>query len=539
MWGLFDTWHGQHSGLGLTLVVCVLASLFGSWVVSNKRSRRVRSLVESGWRLAFRCVDDAVILVDRSGVVQFANIAAVELLGAQGIEVGSVRLEKLVMLIDESTRERLEMHLERVIVDGTTAHRLTPALLQRQGGEEQPVCVSISPLGAVAGDHRFAMILIRDEADQKAAEQSLLDACRRRDEFLAMLAFELRTPLAGARTALEGIGLAADVREANNSARLISRQIDSMSNLVDDLLEISRMTCGAIRLERKLVDLREASVRALEVICPEAEAKQLQIEERIDAGPHWVMADPARLEQLLLILLRNAVKYTSSGGTIRLEVAVESDSFRFRVTDSGIGIAPEQLPRLFDVFARGTSPMRDTKFGIGLGLTLAKRLVELFGGSINARSAGKAKGSEFTLRLPAAPPETLADTLPLPPNGPSSLRVLVVDDNKDMADCVATVLGLLGHTVELAHDGLEAVANTLEFRPDVVLLDIGLPLIDGYEVAKRLREELGEKTPRMFAMSGYGREVSQTRSVQAGFEDHFVKPLDLDVLNRRLAVFCN
>jgi signal transduction histidine kinase len=371
-------------------------------------------------------------------------------------------------------------------------------------------------------------------AEEKRTAERLAEADRRKDEFLAMLGHELRNPLAALLNSLHLLGTVApgDV-EAEQAREIAGRQARHLKRLVDDLLDVSRITNGKIQLQTAPVDLRGVVDRAVETARPLIDAGDLQLSVSLPDGPVPMEADAARLEQVFANLLSNAAKYTEPGGRIAVEAALEGDQAVVRVRDTGIGIAPELLPRVFDLFAQAERSLDRSQGGLGIGLTLVRRLVELHGGSVAALSAGTGLGSEFVVRLPATPPN--GQHLPQVPSGDpaaphaeerSRRRVLVVDDNVDAAVVMAKLLRRRGHEVEIAHDGPQAVVLAQDHPPDVILLDIGLPGMDGYEVARVLRGSVGLECSLLVALTGYGQEEHRRKAQDAGMDLHLTKPVD-------------
>jgi signal transduction histidine kinase/DNA-binding response OmpR family regulator len=375
--------------------------------------------------------------------------------------------------------------------------------------------------------------------DNARLYRSIQESDRRKNEFLAMLAHELRNPLAPIRNACQILRLLAPNQPELVSARdMIDRQVHHLVRLVDDLLDISRITRGKIQLRAEPVEVTSVLARALEVSRPLIEAREHQLTVNEPPEPLWVRADPMRLAQVLANLLNNAAKYTEPGGHITVSAGREGEEAVFRVRDTGMGIPPEMIGSIFDLFTQAERSLDRAQGGLGIGLTLVKRLVELHGGTVEAHSVGAGHGSEFVVRLPA-----LAERPELPEHSSGAggeeagkpVRVLLVDDNVDAAESLATLLRLQSHEVRLAHEGLTAVKTAESFRPDVVLLDIGLPGMDGYEVAHRLRAETGLNETLLVALTGYGQEDYRRRSRAAGIDVHMVKPVDLEALYTLLA----
>jgi two-component system CheB/CheR fusion protein len=375
-----------------------------------------------------------------------------------------------------------------------------------------------------------------EEALRQRAE-ALAEADRRKDEFLAMLAHELRNPLAPIRNALQIMRLRGVHDPALESARdIIERQVQHLTRLVEDLLDVSRITRGKVQLRKERVDLSATATLALEIARPLIEKRHHRLSVELAAGPLWLEADPVRLEQVISNLLNNAAKYTDPGGHITLTTAREGDEAVLRVRDTGIGISPEMQARIFDLFIQADRALDRSQGGLGIGLTLVRRLVELHGGTIHVASPGPGRGSEFSVRLPVVerPEEAAAPASPPPATAGRAKRVVVVDDNKDGAESLAMLLRFWGHDTVVAHDGRAALAMVAAEAPDVVLLDIGLPGMDGYQVARALRERLDSR-PVLVALTGYGQDEDRRRSREAGFDHHLTKPVDPEALKGLLA----
>jgi len=375
----------------------------------------------------------------------------------------------------------------------------------------------------------------------------LREADRRKDEFLATLAHEIRNPLAPIRNALQIMRLAGTSGPIMEQARtMMERQLTQMVRLVDDLLDVSRITRGKIELRKERVELAAVVASAVETSRPLIEASGHELTVTLPPEPIPLDADLTRLAQVFSNLLNNAARYTEQGGHIWLTAELASggrqppDEVVVKVRDTGLGIPADMLPKIFEMFTQVDRSLERSQGGLGIGLTLVKRLVEMHGGSVEARSDGPGQGSEFTVRLPAA--AASAPHQPQPPRdeavktaAPARRRVLVVDDNKDSADSLSMMLRITGMEVRTAYDGLEAVAAAAAFNPDVVFLDIGLPKLNGYEAARRIREQPWGKDMVLVAVTGWGQEVDRRRSQEAGFNAHMVKPVDPAALQQMLA----
>ena len=393
--------------------------------------------------------------------------------------------------------------------------------------------VEYQMVGQEITDRKLAEEEGRKLEAQKSVEAALREADRRKDEFLAMLGHELRNPLAPIGTSLEILRMAPpDGPEAAWARDAIGRQLRHMTRLLDDLLDISRITLGRIRLKLELIDLGRVVANAVETARPLVDAFGHQLTVRLPEAAVPLRGDPVRLTQVVANLLNNAAKYTERGGQIEVTVRHQGDRVRLTVRDNGIGVAAGELEKIFELFSQMPSGRERAQGGLGIGLTLVKRLVELHGGTVEARSDGPQRGTEIVVRLPAAEDERSEPIGTLPPTPVTRaglLRILAVDDNVDLASSLASVLGLWGHTVRTAHDGSAALEVASVFSPEVVLLDLGLPRLDGLEVARRLR--LTERfAALMVSMSGFGQEQTRLRSDEAGFHHHLVKPVDLERL---------
>ncbi|MEJ0037056.1 MAG: ATP-binding protein [Gammaproteobacteria bacterium] len=392
--------------------------------------------------------------------------------------------------------------------------------------------------------HRHIVGICLDVTERCRAEEALKDVNRRKDEFLAMLAHELRNPLAPIRNAAQLLNVhSAGKPEIEWARAVIERQTKHLAGLVDGLLDVSRMVSGQIALQKKPVDLAEVVHDAVETSRPLIRLRKHHLTVQLPEQSVLLEADPTRLSQVISNLLNNAAKYTEEGGQIRLDAAVDNGVVTLRVRDTGLGIDPELLPHIFDLFTQAERTPDRSEGGLGIGLTLVKRLVELHGGTVEALSEGLGSGAEFIARLPA-----LADagaravekaTVRVPVAAPAdarSLRILIVDDNVDAADSIAMLLNMEGHETRAVNSARAALLAVPDFKPEVVLLDIGLPEMDGYEVARRLRAQNGERRMRLVAVTGYGQPADRRRAHAAGFDEHMVKPVEPTVLQDFLRI---
>jgi PAS domain S-box-containing protein len=362
----------------------------------------------------------------------------------------------------------------------------------------------------------------------------------RKDEFLATLAHELRNPLAPITNSLQVLRVAADQSQLSDSRAVIERQVGQLVHLVDDLLDVSRVSRGKLELRRRPVLLTDVLLAAIETSQPAIDAQRHRLHVTQPPENVWLDADLTRLAQVFANLLNNSAKYMEPGGTITVEATASATEVVVSVSDTGIGIAPEMLPNIFDLFVQADRSLERAQGGLGIGLTLVRRLVELHNGSVSARSDGPGKGSQFIVRLPRAAAN--ADKAPVTPAHVTTSagtlparRILVVDDNKDAVESLALLLVIGGQTVATARDGVDALTQFQQFVPDVVVLDIGLPGLNGYEVARRIRSMESGKRVILVALTGWGQDEDRRRTVQAGFDHHLVKPVDFDALKALLA----
>ncbi len=438
--------------------------------------------------------------------------------------------------VDQRDRAQTRALWEAAVAAGTAFG----AELRFRAGDGTPRWFKVHAVPLADGGHPAKWIGVASDIDSvKRAQEELRKADRRKDEFLAMLAHELRNPLAPVVSSVNTLRLVT--RGDPTLIRLadvISRQTRHMSRLLDDLLEVSRITAGRIRLRLASIDARLAVEEAAEINRPLFEQRGQRLDVLVPDTPIWVSADLTRLVQALGNLLNNASKYTPNRGAVAIEARADHGQARVSVRDSGIGIDPEVMEGIFDLFTQGGQTLDRAEGGLGIGLALVKRIAELHGGSVSAASDGRGKGSRFDVWLPLAPGREHADVeRPMADvsgdaHDDSGQRVLVVDDNVDAAEVLAKGLTLLGHDVRVAFNGPEALSVAREFKPHVAVLDLGLPGLDGFEVARQLRTLETCRSTRLIALTGYGQTEHKNQSTAAGFEHHFVKPVELEDLTR-------
>lgn len=507
---------------------------------------------EERYRTLFDLGPVAVYSCDAAGVIQQFNRRAAELWGREPASgdtderfCGSLKLFRP----DGSFMPHEQCPMAEVVSGKVASVQDTEVLIERPDGSRITVVVNIRPLKSAQGEVAGAINCFYDITERKHTEEQLCeyaarvaDSDRRKSEFLAMLAHELRNPLATIRAGLQVQRLTGnDAQAANSVTELMERQVGHLVGLVDDLLDVNRIGRGKIELRRARVELATVVNAAVETARSLIERRGHQLILAVPPEPIWLKADPLRLAQVVGNLLDNASKFTEHGGCIRLTVALQGEEAIIRVRDNGAGIAADQLPFVFDMFMQAEVAIQRSGTGLGIGLALVKNLVELHGGTVEAHSAGVGHGSEFVVRLPItheAPQQLRPIT---PPHEKlatmTARRVLVVDDNQDAAESLAIFLRLTGHDTHMAHDGLEAVEKAEQLSPDVILLDIGLPKINGFEAARRIRAQSRGKKLVLVALTGWGQDADRQKSREAGFDAHVVKPVDPDALTSLLSEF--
>lgn len=511
---------------------------------------------QSEWlRVTLASIGDAVVTTDTQGRVVLLNGMAQTLTGWTQDEAQGHQLTEVFQIINEESRQPVEDPVALALKEGKIVGLANDTILIARDGAETPIDDSAAPIRDDKGQIYGAVLVFRDIAERKKTEEALRgserdlsnllaalkEADQRKDEFLAMLAHELRNPLAPIRNAVEIFrAVGPPVPELRSATEVIARQVHQMTRLVDDLLDVSRITRGKIELRKERVELAAVLNSAVEDSRPLIEKLGHELLVTLPPQPVYLEADPTRLSQVLSNLINNAAKYTDQAGRIWVTAERHSDHVLIRVKDTGIGIPPEMLPRVFEMFTQVDHSLERAEGGLGIGLTLVHRLVGMHGGTVEARSDGPGQGSEFIVSLPFD--EKVTDQEHRTPISdhrvvatPVTLRILVVDDNWDAAESLVILLRMRGNEVETAQDGLEAVAAAGEFRPDVVLLDIGLPRLNGYEAARRIREQAGDKEIMLVALTGWGQEEDRRRSKEAGFDHHLTKPVDFATLEELIA----
>jgi signal transduction histidine kinase len=414
-------------------------------------------------------------------------------------------------------------------------------VIEHADGKRLTALAHANPIHNETGQLLGAVNVLVDISDRKRAEDALKKADRSKNEFLATLAHELRNPLAPIRAAVKILQLQSrPTPESRSALDVIERQTRQMTRLIDDLLDIARITSNKMELRREQIELSAVLDAAVETSRPLIEQRGHKLMVKAPSAPIHIDGDVVRLAQVISNLLNNAAKYTERGGRIWLTAARKGNEALIKVRDTGMGISAEILPQIFEMFTQAERTINGSAGGLGIGLTLVKRLVEMHGGTITAQSDGRGKGSEFIVRVPLtsselAQPEIRARQKERKSKKGRPIRILVVDDNQDSADSLGLLMKLMGNEVRVVNDGLEAVDVANKFEPRVVLLDIGLPTLDGYETAKRIRQQPWGSQAVLIAVTGWGEAVDRQRSTKAGFDHHLVKPVDPDVLTNLLA----
>ena len=489
-------------------------------------------------------VEDAIIACDPEGRPTLLNRAAREFLGlpASGTPREAWPLNRVTRNKDGARMDESDMPLRRALA-GERLHQVE-LVLQPPGAEQRPVVASGQALHDDGGQMLGAVVSLHDISASREAQllresrEQLAESDRRKTEFLATLAHELRNPLAPISNGLHLLRRAGDTRMHEKALEMMERQLKHMVHLVDDLLDIARISSNKVELRRERLELASVLAGAVETSMPVINAAGHTLELHTPTGPVCVNGDATRLAQIVSNLLNNAAKYTPQGGRIELAVSEAAGEAVVRVKDTGIGIPEAELPKVFEMFTQVGRHLDRAQGGLGIGLALVRRLVELHGGTIEATSAGSGKGSEFTVRLPLA--EARADS-----RTPERIReddacgatfkVLVVDDNVDAAESLAALLQIEGHEARIAHEGDSALRLAPEFRPHVVFLDIGMPGKDGYQVAREMRGLPGMHDAVLVALTGWGALEDRVRSRSAGFDHHLTKPASLASVEALLA----
>ena len=553
-------WHGADDGDGARLLRAGAQDYIGKgWTTAESVTRTLQNSIErfdlltrrkaatlelkeseARYRKLFNSIDDGLCVIEK------VQTAAGQPVDFRYVDVNPTftTLPGMASVLGKTLRQMLPSQPEEwiVICDGVCATGV-PMRFERSCPAEGRV-FELNAFRVGGAESRKVAIIYDDITERRQAELQTLEQVkvlaeldRRKDEFLAMLGHELRNPLAPISSAVRLLRLQKNETLVQRQAcAVIERQVGQLNHLVDDLMEVSRITTGRVQLRREQVAVSEIVERAVETTQPLITQHQHRLTVRLPAQPVWLHADAARLEQVVVNLLTNAAKYTEDGGCIELNVQQNGPDAVLRVRDTGIGIAPDLLPHVFDLFTQAERSLDRSQGGLGIGLCLVQRLVELHGGTVTAYSV-QGKGSEFVVRLPSmlawvAPLETVVSA----PVGPlkKNCRVLVVDDNLDAAETLKMLLEFSSYEVRMVHDGLSAVEAALAWNPHAVLLDIGLPGLSGYGVARRIRLEPTLEGMVLIALTGYSQESDRQSSRDAGFDHHLAKPANFEVVEKLL-----
>jgi PAS domain S-box-containing protein len=524
-WGWVEALQGAVF-VGLGVMVAAVARAHRRTL---REVRRQAALLET----MFGQASVGIALADLDGRVTRVNRRFAEIVGRSEPDASRLTCQSLTHP-DDWTHVAPGL---RAVADGRRRELASDLRYLRGDGSPVWVHVSVAPRLDADGRPEGLIAVVQDVSERPASEDALRRADREKDDFLAMLAHELRNPLAPIRTAVEILqrhGTSdADGRRLH---AVIERQVQHLVRMVDDLLDVSRVLRGKVDLHEAPASIADVVAMAVETTRPLIDAQRQDLHVSLPERPLYVYGDQVRLAQVFANLLSNASKFTPRDGTIRLTASGTAEHVELRVSDSGVGIASDLLPRIFEPFVQADRSLERSRGGLGIGLTLVKKIVELHGGSVSASSAGPGQGSELVVRLPALADAAISATRRAP-DGARALppqRILVVDDNVDAAESLALLLRASGHDVRTAHSGPEAVAAVATWRPQVAVLDIGLPGMSGYDVATTLRQR-ADACPDLIAVTGYGQASDAARALAAGFDHHLAKPVAADALEAAIA----
>ena len=474
--------------------------------------------------------------VDRDGVILRVNQTELDWLGYTREEV--IGKMKVTDFFTNDSQERFKKSFPKFLMDGHIEN--LEFELVAKNGVTKPVSVAATAISDADGNFIMSRTVLYDISELKRIQEALLLMDRRKDEFLAMLAHELRNPLAPIRNTVQLLKM-QDAKEPilQQSYEIIDRQVTQLSRLLDDLLDVARIMQGKMTLDIKPIRLNEIVEIAVETCRPLIHSRRQKLNLSLPTMPLWIKGDSARLTQVIANLLNNAAKYSAYEGEISLRASKEDSVLSIQVKDMGIGIAPDLLPYVFDLFTQANQGLAHSQGGIGVGLTLVRRLVELHGGTVTAESAGVGRGSLFTVQLPVFTLDaTISESMPIKPALPKiHFRMMIVEDYASAAESLALVLKMEGHQIEIADCGMKAIEIARIFHPEVTLIDIGLPDMDGYEVAKRLRELPETQNTLLIALTGYGQDKDREWAGLSGFDHYLLKPVDFEKLSELLASY--
>jgi PAS domain S-box-containing protein len=531
----------------VSLTVSPIKNVYGEVIGASKIARDIgeRKRTEEALRTSearkaafFRTALDCIISMDHEGRVLEFNPAAERTFGYREDEVLGKELASLI--IPPTVREQHRQGLAHYLAtgDGPVLNRRLEMTGVRSDGTELPVELTVTRI--LADDPPLFTAHLRDITERKQLENQLRqyiadlsEADRRKDEFLAMLAHELRNPLAAIGYSMQLLSTSPD--QLSLATEITQRQVRQLTHLIDDLLDVSRITTNRVQLRKEPIEASVLINRAVGSARPAVEERKHTLTLDVAGQDMPLFADPTRIEQVIVNLLTNASKYTPEGGDINVRAYPENEHVVIKVKDSGVGIPREMLSRVFELFMQVEPTLDRAQGGLGIGLTVVRHLTEMHGGSVSATSEGLGKGSEFSVHLPLSSVSSTAATPTSAPTIRSGLRVLVVEDNVDTAQTLSLLLQGLGCTTHEVHDGPPVIDAAKSFQPDVILLDIGLPGLDGYHIARLIRQTPELSQVRLIAITGYGQQQDRDRSREAGFDEHLVKPVQFDSLVKTLA----
>ncbi len=541
-------WIAMAIFIGMSLLMCLIAERLrragrgerATRIEKERAAREIQQLYDQvhaekeRLSLVLSTITDEVYFTDTEGRYVFANQAALREFGhrsVEGIDVKKVISHIIVLRADGTPRPMEEAPPLRALA-GEVIRDEEQIVRTPRTGELRHRQVNSAPVRDASGKIIGSVSVVRDITERKRTEAAMREADRRKNVFLATLSHELRNPLAPIRTAVRLLDSpAVSEVDLKRCQAILSRQVAHMASLLDDLLDVSRLTRGELTLKKACVPLRGLLDNAVETAQPLINARRHRLQIELPPGQHALDVDPVRFTQVISNLLTNAAKYTRIGGHITLGSRLEPQSLVIFVRDTGIGVPQEMYTEIFKMFVQAEPGHERAEGGLGIGLALVKALVELHGGRIEVQSAGRDRGSTFTVTLPRSvivtnPAPAAATPAGEPAQKVGPRRVLVADDNEDGADLLATLLRLSGHEVHIAHDGAEALETATRVQPHVALLDIGMPGLNGYEVAERIRREPWGKQMLLVAVTGWGQEEDKRRARAAGFNHHLTKPMD-------------
>lgn len=517
--------------------------------LSREVDRRRRAELEvtaqrEQFRVTLSSIGDGVIATDIKGAVTFMNPVASSHTGWDIQEAKGRPITEIFHIVNAGTRALVPNPVARVLAEGIIVGLANHTILVRKDGSEIHIDDSGAPIRDADGTLIGAVLVFHDITARRELEQqinvrtvALEDEHKRKDEFLAMLGHELRNPLAPIKSALQLYNMASVGEDGRRRAiEILGRQVDHLTRLVDELLDVTRVSTGKITLKKEVIEIASVFHRAIELCEPLIQNKKHQLTTDMPAEALYVKADLSRLTQVFGNLLHNAAKYTEPGGHILLEARKADHTIQVTVKDNGMGIHPAVLPHVFEAFTQSERALARSEGGLGVGLTLARRLVEQHGGHIEARSAGLDQGSQFVVVLPLAVVQAAPQNVTgMMAHVSAGRKILVVDDNRDAAEMLAEILKMSGNEVFVAFDGKDAIDIAARERPGIIFLDLGLPGLNGYAVAKELRLRHMPDKLHIVAVTGYGQEDDIRKTKTAGFDHHLVKPVNIAAIFKILS----